>query len=29
MACELPSRFGVPLSRWSVTELGSQVRAVV
>ena len=29
MACEFPSRFGVPLSRWSVTELGSQVRAVV
>jgi transposase len=27
IACEFPSRFGVPLSRWSVTELGSQVRA--
>src|SRR5437016_5221615 len=27
MACEFPSRFGVPLSRWSVTELGSQIRA--
>jgi DDE superfamily endonuclease len=27
IACELPHRFGVPLSRWSVTELGAQVRA--
>jgi hypothetical protein len=28
IACELPSRFGVPLSRWSVAELGSHVRAL-
>lgn len=27
IACELPSRFGVPLSRWSVSELGSHFRA--
>jgi DDE superfamily endonuclease len=27
IACEFPSRFGAPFSRWSVTELGSQVRA--
>lgn len=27
IACELPSRVGAPLSRWSVAELGSHVRA--
>ena len=27
IACELPHRFGVPLSRWSVAELGAHVRA--
>jgi hypothetical protein len=27
IACELPSRFGVPLSCWSVTERGWQIRA--
>jgi DDE superfamily endonuclease len=27
IACELPQRFGVPLSRWSVAELGAHVRA--
>jgi hypothetical protein len=27
IACELPSKFGIPLSRWSVAELGSHVRA--
>jgi DDE superfamily endonuclease len=27
IACELPDRFGVPLSRWSVAELGAHVRA--
>ena len=27
IACELPSRLGAPLSRWSVEELGSHVRA--
>ena len=26
IACELPHRFGVPLSRWSVAELGAHVR---
>jgi hypothetical protein len=26
IACELPQRFGVPLSRWSVAELGAHVR---
>jgi len=26
IACELPDRFGVPLSRWSVAELGAHVR---
>lgn len=28
IACELPSRLGQPLSRWSVAELGSHIRAV-
>ncbi len=27
IACEFPSRLGAPLSRWSVAELGSHVRA--
>jgi hypothetical protein len=27
LACEFPSRVGAPLSRWSVAELGSHVRA--
>ena len=27
IACELPSRLGQPLSRWSVAELGSHIRA--
>lgn len=26
LACELPSKFGVPLSRWSTEELAAQVR---
>jgi DDE superfamily endonuclease len=26
IACELPQRFGVPLSRWSVAELAAHVR---
>ena len=26
IACELPARLGLPLSRWSLAELGSHVR---
>lgn len=26
IACELPKKFGLPLSRWSLSELGSHVR---
>src|SRR3990172_8288295 len=26
LACELPSKFGVPLSRWSTQDLAAQVR---